>query len=523
MTAIRLIHALLGGCCLALSVALSAQKAPAQTNDSGPLSQFEGALQRVIERCERSVVSITRTREPLEELLAQNTAAARLGVQRGVPNRIFFPGQQRLPLGFSGLQAVVDPVAPVNGAGVVLDSEEGLILTQYRVVRLGDTHFVTDVEGQRYTAKIRAADPRSGLAVLAVDARFPPNTAKQSEPFGLAALPVGKAEDLKKGRIVIAIGNPFSIETDGQPTASWGSVTNTAMKAPANENLNDTKFTDGSYRTTLHHFGSLIQTDAKLGWNASGGALVNLDGELVGVTTTAAAIAGHEQPAGYAIPLNEAMRRAVGAMRDGIEPEYGLLGVQFSSGSARSRKTGAVGIAVSDAFRGGPAQRGGLQKNDLLLTVAGKSVATPEALQLTVGSLPPGRTVPVTYERNGEPGESTITLGKAYVREGQVVSRRRVSWRGLLVDYPTAIPPEILGQKAKSGHLDEKGCVVVKKVDEGSVSWNSGVRPYSFISHVSGQRVTSPAEFYAAVRDAEDNVKLKFTKPLTEPAAAALN
>lgn len=484
------------------------------------LSQLERALETTIERCEGAVVSITRTSEPPSALAARNNAASRLVGQVGGANRIFFRGQQGLPGGLGGLQAIPNPPPLASGAGVVFDAEERLILTQYRVVRLGDTHLVTDVEGNRYLAKIRAADPRSGLAVLAIESRFPkPDRSRtdrsQAEPIELPSLSIGKAETLKKGRLVIAIGNPFSIESDGQPTASWGSITNTAMKAPSDENLNDARYQDGSYRTTLHHFGSLIQTDARLGWNANGGAVVNLNGELVGVTTTAAAIAGHEQPAGYAIPLNEAMRRAIEAMRQGIEPEYGLLGVRFSTGAARSQRTGAVGIAVGDAFRGGPAQRGGLKQNDLLLEIAGKPVPTPEALQLIVGSLPPGEAVPVVFERGGTRDEATVTLGKAYIGEGQIVSRSRASWRGLRVDYATAIPPQILGEKAAKGHLDPEGCVVVTNVEKGSVSYESGVRPYSFISHVSGQRVTTPKEFYSAVRDAKENVKLKFTKPLS--------
>lgn len=397
--------------------------------------------------------------------------------------------------------------------------ESGLILTQYGVVRLNDTHVVTDVDGNRYFATIRAADPRSGLAVLAIDRRLDvANESKQKPPeIKLPALPLGEAEQLRKGRFVVAIGNPFSIESDGQPTASWGSITNTALKAPVGENLYDTEGTDGVYRTTLHHFGSLIQTDARLGWNASGGALVNLDGELVGVVTTAAAIAGHEQPAGYAIPLNQAMRRAVGSMREGREPEYGLLGVGFGRGVTTNPRTGRRGIQVTRAYRGGPAQRGGIRVNDLLLEVDGKDLLTTEALQLTIGSLPPGGTVPVRFERGGEIEETTLSLGKAYIEQGQIVTRRRPLWRGLRVDFATAIPPLVLDERARDGHLDEEGCVVVSEVQQGSVSWNSGVRPYCFISHVGGKRVTTPDEFYKAVEESDENVRLKFTKPLPSP------
>ena len=93
---------------------------------------------------------------------------------------------------------------------------------------------------------------------------------------------------LRKGQFVIAIGNPFAIATDGQPTASWGIVTNLARKAPPAPTSTTRPAHYSDYRTTLHHLGTLIQTDAKLGWSAGGGALVNLRGELVGLTTTAA-------------------------------------------------------------------------------------------------------------------------------------------------------------------------------------------------------------------------------------------
>ncbi len=494
------------------------QEAPRdQQRGVGLLQELEGAISGVIQRCERSVVSIVRTNLPPEQL----TARARPNQFRG---DIIRRNNQVVPVpGFEPFIQEVSPPPLACGAGVVID-ESGLILTQYRVVKLGDTHLVTDADGQRYYATIRAADPRSGLAVLAInrplggkraiDKRKQAAGDKDSTDFRMPSLAIGEAERLSKGRFVVAIGNPFSIESDGQATASWGTVTNTALKAPADENLNDDKFVDGSYKTTLHHFGSLIQTDAKLGWNASGGALVNLDGDLIGIMTTAASIAGHEQPAGYAIPLNEAMRRAVESMREGLEPEYGLLGVNFNPTPNLSPLTSRRGIRVNGVFTGGPAYLAGIRGRDLLLSVNGKPLRSTDALQLAIGSLSPGSEATIRYERSGEVLEAAVSLGKAYIESGQVVTRRRPSWRGIRVDFATAIPPQVLGERAGSGHLDEAGCVVVAEVEKGTVSWDSGVRPYSYISHVGGERVTTPDEFFEAVGKAGDNVKLKFTKPL---------
>lgn len=500
---------------------------------------LERALTGVVERCEASVVSIS-LQEGQPVLMSDDASDAARALQRQIILQRM-QRQRQLPGGLAPLSQPLQQVSPADGAGVVIDPK-GLILTEYSVVELDKTHVVTDTRGQRYVAQIRAADPRSGLAVLAIQRRLPQNggdnqnagdrssgdrasgdrSSGDKTAFDLPALPLGQAEDLRKGRFVIAIGNPFSIESDGQPTASWGTVTNTALRVPDGESLGDSDALDGEYQTTLHHHGSLIQTDAKLGWNSSGGALVDLDGRLVGLTTTAAAIAGHEQPAGYAIPINEAMRRVIATLRDGRAPEYGLLGVTFSPGTARSPLTGQIGIAVRDAFRGGPAARAGLRAQDLLLSIGGRRVTSPDALQLVVGSLAPGVVTAVSYERNGRSEDAEVRLGKAYVGQGQIVSRAPRSWRGIQVDFPTAIPPEALGVAAVQGKIDPEGCVVVSDVDPASDSWGRGIRPYVYISHVNGERVETPDEFYAAVEGLDENVRLKFTQPLpNNPVANA--
>jgi serine protease Do len=544
----RSIYPLLTATLLGVAVSVGSLATPTRAQTGGPTAAvaLESSLVDLIERAERSVVSITRHAQSPE--LAANAAPQPDGVvfgnglpigqrapagmrapfgQQAAP-QIFIQGQPLIAGRFGNLQMVTEAPPLPSGAGVVIDPS-GIVLTQFSVVGLDDHHVVTTPDGVRYLADLRAADGRSGLAVLAIRKRLdaqPSNKEEAAAPeqdgqtFDLPALPIGKAEDLRKGRLVVSIGNPFAIESDGQPTASWGSITNTAARVPDNEPLGGEMASDGQFRTTLHHFGSLIQTDARLGWNASGGALVNLAGELVGITTTASTIAGHEQPAGYAIPLNAAMRRAVEAMRKGVAPEYGLLGVSFNRVASRNPKTGRTGIGVGESYRGAPAQVAGLEPGDLLLEVNGEAIKTPDALQLAVGSMPPGAAAEVVYERQGQLHNTSVVLGKAYLEGGdQIVSAKLPSWRGLRVDYATAIPADVLRQKASEGAIDVEGCVVVSEVEEGSVSWESGVRPYAFISHVGGKRVRSPAEFFDAVRDAADNVNLKFTRPLTSAAA----
>jgi serine protease Do len=178
--------------------------------DSAAVFQLERAIQDAIARAEPSVVAISRTSP-------QKPAA----IERGLGDA------------FDQLRSTTPPeeTAPVVGAGVFID-RSGLVLTQYLSVAEGDQHFITTIDRKTYPASIRAADARSGLAILALD---PPASPLPASPLQRAAKPgaqesgnfpaiaFGDAETLRKGQFVISIGNPFAIKSDGQPTASWGS------------------------------------------------------------------------------------------------------------------------------------------------------------------------------------------------------------------------------------------------------------------------------------------------------------
>lgn len=490
---------------------------------------LQETIVRTIAKAERSVVAVARSKRIPKAKVSQTRRPLILGQAAQPPD----------PL--SQLRTVQQAVPPyAYGTGVVID-DSGLILTQYLVVNSADDHFINDVNGNRYKATIRAADPRSGLAVLAINPRElakAREAAKQNEETEavsqslLPALKMGVAEKLNKGDFVVSLGNPYAIQSDGQPTSSWGTISNTARKAAAAENFNNAPDTRGGFRTTLHHFGSLIQTDAKLGWNSAGGALVNLSGELVGITTTAASIAGHEQPAGYAIPLNKAMRRIVQTISEGKEAQYGLMGVTFSASSPYNAGNGIManpnfsmpgspagisnpppkGVRLDKAYVGGPGYRGGLRTGDYILTIDNIPIIDSDALQLVVGSREPGDEINVAYLRGNREQETDVELGKAFVMGERIVTQKSPTWRGMRIDYPTAVPGEILYQATEQGQVDPLGCVAVIEVEAGSISEQSGVKPYMFISHVGGKRVSTPKEFYEATASTVDTVNLKFTE-----------
>ncbi len=197
--------------------------------------------------------------------------------------------------------------------GVVVDSK-GLILTSAHVLA-DDSRYVVWTDRKAYDAQVIAADPRSDLAVLQVTEK---TSGSEFVPIRL-----GDASKLRRGHFVVTLGNPYAIARDGEVCAGLGIVSNLSRKAPPVPGETNPR----ASRPTLHHFGTLIQTDAKLNLGTSGGALLNLDGEMVGLTTALAAQAGYEQAAGYALPVDETFRRVVATLKQGREVEYGLLGV----------------------------------------------------------------------------------------------------------------------------------------------------------------------------------------------------
>src|SRR5262249_43594110 len=199
------------------------------------------------------------------------------------------------------------------GSGVVIDGQEPLILTAYHVVRGATKVYVRLPGGKGSYANIHAADPRSDLAVLQLITKIP-----------LKAIKFGDGGKVRKGQMVLSIANPFAAGfRDGSPSASWGIIANIRRPAPGRER------NEISNKKTLHHYGTLLQLDARLNLGCSGGAVVNLQGELIGLTTALAAVSGSETPGGFAVPIDRWFKSIVATLQEGKEVEYGFLGVNF--------------------------------------------------------------------------------------------------------------------------------------------------------------------------------------------------
>ncbi len=400
-----------------------------------------------------------------------------------------------------------DLVPDEFGSGVVIDAK-GLIVTRYHV--LGKIEEKIDkqniyyvwVQRRPYKATVKAADPWLDLAVLAIDAS------------DLVPLPLGDAKDLKKGQIVIALGNPYAIARDGQPSASYGIVANLLRPAPRPRDATD----PAEGRETLHHYGNLIQTDCKLELGSSGGALVNLKGEMIGLTTSLAALSGYEKSGGYATPIDDAFRRAIESLKVGRMPEYGFLGVGPEILTAEERRQGRHGARVKHVKLGTPAAkvqlRGGVN-GDVITHVNGEPVFDDIDLMRLLGSRGPGDVVTLILQR----GATEVRPGRTVSTRVQL-SKKRVAasrpgyaevvdppWRGMKVDYTTAAPAFV----SQNLDLDPEGSVAVIDVVRDSAAWKAGMRPGEFISHVGATPVATPEEFYKAAGGEAGSVVVRLT------------
>ena len=373
--------------------------------------------------------------------------------------------------------------------GVVVD-RNGLILTNYHA--LGDVatnDYVVWISGKAYSnVRVKAADPWTDLAVLEIDAE------------DLKPIALGSAVGLQKGKIVIALGNPHAIARDGHASATWGIISNLSRKVdgplPGRDGPDRVRMQD---RETRYHYGALIQTDARLARGSSGGPLLDLDGRMIGLITTIAALAGFERGAGYAIPVDDTFRRVLNKLKRGEEVEQGFLGVE------PQKQEEGLGVVLKKVQPGTPAYQAGLREQDEITRIDDQAIQNIDDLFLQVGSLPPNHVARITFRRGPNERTVPVRLTKKPLNASRpiVATAPTLRWRGMEVDYSTTI------LLRRNTVLDPLGCVVVKIVEQDSRAWKAGVRPGVLISHVDGQRVARPGDFFAAAQRAPGVVELR--------------
>lgn len=454
-------------------------------------------VQRIITRAEPSIACVLVSRSDAYRRLGLADTAPTPGRLGSLDSDALERALERLPgeskatrLQMRRKLDLADPahVPQSFGSGVVLDAD-GLILTNYHVVQEATKVYVRLPGGKGSYADVHAGDPRSDLAVLRLlDRRVLP----------LRPLPLGDADRLERGSFLLSLANPFAAGfRDGQPSASWGILSNVRRKA-----LGQARDEERAARP-LYHYGLLLQTDVKLNLGCSGGALLNLDGEMVGLTTALAAIQGGETPGGFALPINAGTRRILDVLRRGEEVAYGFLGVAFQ---ADQRRGGLPGVPLSYVTQGSPADiEGKLRHHDVLLAVNDTPIHDSDDLFLALGTQLAGGTVRLKVRRANRLVQTVnVTLARLYVPGKQVASTlgARPFYRGLRVDWASLLvqqPPRL--SRVPPG-------VLIAEVRPDSAAARTQLKAGEVITQVNGRRVTTPAAFYRAVADIEGPVEL---------------
>ena len=200
---------------------------------------------------------------------------------------------------------------PAVGTGIVI-REDGVILTNEHVVLNSEPAeiVVTLADGETYRAREVMSDPRRDLAIIRIDAK------------GLKPARLGDLSTVRQGHFAIVMGNPLGSASDGKgkPAMSFGIVS--ALDRQITQQLDP---------MARKNYGNLIQTDAKVNPGNSGGPLLNIKGEVIGVTTAIATRSGASQGVGYAIPISARTKEVIAELIRGEEVEYGFLGVRSHS------------------------------------------------------------------------------------------------------------------------------------------------------------------------------------------------
>lgn len=458
---------------------------------------IESRFVDAIAKGERSVVSIARVDTADEGVLAERDKRDGLLNDRFPPPDPIdtVPGDARDP-GF---------VPQEFATGVIVDAS-GLILTNHHVLGERSRYWITTVDRKIFEAKPRGADPRSDLAVLEIVDKG------AIRPDDFTPMAFGDTSRLRKGMLVISLGNPYSIARDGQASASWGIISNLGRKSgpsPSSEG--------GLGKDTLHHFGGLIQTDAKLNLGTSGGALLNLKGEMIGLTTSQAALAGYEQAAGFAIPVDATFLRVLEKLKRGEEAEFGLLGIRPANLSPSDRTRGAKGVQVSWVRAGTPAARAGIQQNDIIEKIGGTPILDTDDLMTRIGGLAPASetTLQVLSPSTGRSREVRVTLAKFRVAGRKIVTSPAPSWRGMRVDFVSTLEEDEISSRARGlgfGGLasdSEDAVVAVIEVEPNSPTWKAGLRRGDLITHVGAVPLDSPAAFHEQTNASEGAIELR--------------
>jgi serine protease Do/serine protease DegQ len=340
------------------------------------------------------------------------------------------------------------------GSGVVVDGKAGYIITNAHVVENASEITVTTQDNHNFKAEVVGSDTGSDVAVL-----------KLKNPAPLPAITLGDSSNIEVGDFVVAIGNPFGL----QHTVTSGIVSGLG-RSLGNQN----------------GYEDFIQTDASINLGNSGGALVNLKGELVGINSAILSQTGGSIGIGFAIPVNMVKGVMEQILKYG-EVKRGILGVSIYTltpdlAQAVGAPPDVQGALIAQVQPGSAAEKAGIRINDIVTTVNGKLVHSNAELRNAIGMLRVGDKVEIGLLRDGKPRKVTALIAESGETETAAVD----------------IYPGLEG--AELADAPDAGGVTVRDIDPSSPAAQASLRPHDVIVRANRSPVTNLKDLRTAAQ-----------------------
>lgn len=360
-----------------------------------------------------------------------------------------------------------------SGSGVVI-SADGYIVTNNHVVEGGAKIGVTLSDKREFEAQLIGTDPSTDLALVKVDAQALPH------------IRFGNSDSLRVGEWVLAVGNPFNLES----TVTAGIV---SAKGRSIDIL------EGQDRIE-----SFIQTDAAVNPGNSGGALVNTNGELIGINTAIITRSGRYEGYSFAVPSN-LVRKVIKDLRDYGIVQRGMLGVfidNMTSDRAKELGLDAIeGIYVTRVSPGSGADDAGLRKGDVIVGINGTKTKTVPEMQEQVGRYRPGNTISVEFIRSGKKESAKVTLKNKSNNTTLIASSEEDLLKNLGVELQDLTEEDV-------ERIGNRG-VRVLSIYRGSKIERTNMEPGFIITKVGEKKVKNIQDFIKVIKETKGKVMLE--------------
>ncbi|MEN9446854.1 MAG: hypothetical protein RJA25_143 [Bacteroidota bacterium] len=364
-----------------------------------------------------------------------------------------------------------------SGSGVII-SNDGYIVTNNHVVEGADEIKVSLNDNREYKAKLIGTDPSTDLAVVKIDSK------------DLQYLAFGNSDNVQVGQWVLAVGNPFNLAS----TVTAGIV------SAKTRNINILREKAGNLAIE-----SFIQTDAAVNPGNSGGALVDLNGSLIGINSAIATPTGSYAGYSFAIPSNLANKVVKDIIDFGIV-QRGFLGVnirEIDDDIAKDLKLDKIqGAYIAEVNKGSAAEEAGIKREDVILKVGSNDIKNSADLQEHVARYRPGDKVKITIFRNGKTLEKEVIL-RSQENKTSLLSKNDAPKTGNILENLGISVSEISNLEAKK--LGISGGLRVTKISDGIIKQNTNMQEGFIITGVNNKPLTKKGDLEDVINDNKGN------------------